>query len=363
VAVSGGVDSAVAAWILREQGWQVMGATLRVFPPGDPALLREGFSDPETTIQRAEGVCRLLDIPHRVMEVTAVFRRRVLSPFFRYYETGLTPNPCVWCNPGVKWNALLRTAREMGCAHVATGHYARTEVLQGRVRLLRGRDPAKDQSYALYRLGQEALQRTVFPLGGLHKQEVRRIAQEQGIPGWDLPESQDLCFLASGGLGACLSRNISTAPGPVVDRDGVLLGTHKGLVFFTVGQRKGLGIPRGRPIYVIRKEPWANRLVVGPREALQRRFFSVRDVCWVSEAPPPFGTRITAEVELRFRSRPIPGVIHPARDRNADLALAAHDQPVAPGQSAVWYRGDVLLGGGIICPDPPPAGTPQSSTP
>lgn len=363
VAVSGGVDSAVAAWLLREQGWEVIGATLRLFSPGDPRPLHEGFTSPETVIRRAEAVCRLLGIAHRVIDGGPEFRDKVLTPFFLEYDTGLTPNPCVWCNPQVKWNLLQQVARETCCTHVATGHYARTRaIVGGRVGLFRGIDPAKDQSYVLYRLDQATLARTLFPLGYLRKEEVRRLARHRGIPACEDPESQDLCFLPRGALAACLSRNTSPAPGPVVDRHGTFLGTHKGLPFYTVGQRKGLGLAVGEPIYVIRKEPWANRLVVGPRQDLWRRSFSVGDLRWVSMAPPAPGQRVPVQVELRFRSRPVPGEVLQHEGDTAQVTLDAHEQSVAPGQSAVWYQGDLLLGGGVIHPDAPHVDTRESST-
>jgi tRNA-specific 2-thiouridylase len=277
-----------------------------------------------------------------------LFRDQVLTPFFSEYDTGLTPNPCVWCNPAVKWQSLLDAARALGCGYVATGHYARLDRSGGRIRLLRARDRAKDQSYALYGLGQEALSRTVFPLGHMEKRDVRRLAQDLNLPSWNLPESQDICFLPRGSLADCLSRRASAVPGPVVDRHGSLLGTHRGLPRYTVGQRKGLGIPFGTPIYVIRKEREKNRLVVGPRADLCRRSFSVVGLRWVSMAPPPPGEILRVQVEVRFRSRPIPGELIVGEGQTAIVRIQAHDQSIAPGQSAVWYGDEVLLGGGII---------------
>jgi tRNA-uridine 2-sulfurtransferase len=360
VAASGGVDSSMSLWLLKQRGLQVFGATLRMISPEDPALVSDGFCSSESAVARAERVCRILDLPHRILEAADLFREQVLTPFFTEYDTGLTPNPCVWCNASVKWNALLQAARELDCAYVATGHYARLDRPGRRIRLLRARDRGKDQSYALYRLGQEALARTLFPLGGLEKKEVRLLARELELPSWDLPESQDICFLPRGSLGDCLSRRTSSIPGSVVDRHGNLLGTHRGLPHYTVGQRKGLGIPSGAPIYVIRKDQGANRLVVGPREDLCRRSFSVNGLHWVSIDPPTPGERLPVQVEVRFRSRPIPGELIVCEDRTATLHIETHDQSIAPGQSAVWYREEVLLGGGIIRTEEEPPPSPES---
>jgi tRNA-specific 2-thiouridylase len=195
------------------------------------------------------------------------------------------------------------------------------------------------------------LRQTLFPLGDLEKEEVLNLARELGLPACELPESQDICFLPRGGLNACLARNTTAVPGPVVDRNGTVLGTHRGLPFYTIGQRKGLGIPLGSPIYVIRKDPGHNRLVAGPREDLRRLSFFVQRTRWVSVKTPSPGERVRAQVELRFRTRPVSGEILVGEEENAEITLSPHDQSVAPGQSAVWYRGDLLLGGGFIGPD------------
>lgn len=355
VAVSGGVDSTAAAWLMKARGWDVIGVTIRLFSPGDACVSSHGFLSPETVVHRAAEVCQGLGIPHRILDLGPAFRDEVLSPFFREYETGLTPNPCVWCNPRVKWDALLRVTGESPAARVVTGHYARTDLVSGRVRLLRGNDRSKDQSYALYRLDQRALSRTLFPLGAWTKDQVRALAREQRLPARTAPESQDICFLPRKGLDRCLARCTSSLPGPVVDRHGKELGTHRGLPFYTIGQRRGLGIPHGHPLYVIRKDAARNLLQVGAREDLCRLSFRVREVCWVSVPAPSPGDRIPVQVELRFRSRPVPGEVRVLDGAAARITLAPHEQSVAPGQSAVWYRGDVLLGGGIIGPDPPDA--------
>jgi len=305
VAVSGGVDSTAAAWMMKACGWEVIGVTLRLAPTGDASAWANGFLPPEASLRRAAEVCRRLDIPHRIVDLTASFRQEVLEPFFHAYDTGLTPNPCVRCNPRIKWNALMRVAEDTASDRVVTGHYARTDFLAGRVRLLRGEDRSKDQSYALYGLDQASLARTLFPLGCWTKEAVRRLAREHRLPAGDDPESQDICFLPKGGLGRCLARNTAPVPGPVVDRDGKTLGQHRGLPFYTIGQRKGLGIAHPHPLYVIRKDTARNLLEVGPRSDLCRLSFTVCRVRWVSVPPPPPGAHLRAQMEPRLPSRPV----------------------------------------------------------
>jgi tRNA-specific 2-thiouridylase len=348
VAVSGGVDSSVAAWILKRRGMEVIGATIRLFAPDDPALQANGFCSSESAVAGSEEICDMLGIRHRIIDGSVPFRDEVLGPFAREYAAGRTPNPCVLCNAGVKWTSLWDAARRMDCAYVATGHYARTRRSPGVTELLRPLDRTKDQTYALYRLSCEALSGTLFPLGGMLKENVRAIARDLALPCWDLPESQDICFLPRGALSAYLSKNTNPVPGPVVDLQDNVLGTHDGLPLYTIGQRKGLGIPYGEPIYVIRKDLDRNLLVVGTRKDLCRLTFPVENVNWLTAAPPPRGTTMQVQVELRFRSRPIEGQVTVESDRNVSVSLVPHQQAVAPGQSAVWYQGDLLLGGGII---------------
>lgn len=348
VAMSGGVDSATAAWLLAREGLDVVGATL-VFGPPEPRKLGERlFSASDEALARARSVCERLGIPHVTLDAVERFHTQVLEVFCFEYGAGRTPNPCVLCNPDVKWAFLLEEADKRGCAKVATGHYARLAEASGRIQILRGADRAKDQSYALYRLGQEALARTVFPLGSLNKLEVRRLAAEADLGVGSAPESQDLCFLPKGGYGDFLRERLVMSPGPIEDLQGRTLGTHKGLGLYTVGQRKGLGVPFGKPLYVVAKDAVRNRLLVGPRQALCRTLVEVEQVRWVSVEPPVPGTVLHADVELRYRSRPLPAqILVQARDR-VKIRLPSHNQAVAPGQSAVWYNGEILLGGGFL---------------
>ncbi len=349
VAMSGGVDSSVAALLLKERGFDIQGVTFRFVPPRQGG--REGAPAGPAThhVDRAEAVCRHLGIAHHVIDCTERFERMVIGPFCERYAAGLTPNPCVLCNVFVKWPSVIEAASILGCAHMATGHYARIRRDGARVRILRGSAPGKDQSYALYGLSQRALRQTLFPLGSMTKEDVRRFAEQAGLPTWDTRESQDICFIPEGDYRVFLGQRLPAQPGPIQDTRGRILGTHRGLAFYTIGQRKGLGIAAGHPLYVIGKDMEKNLLIVGPKQELRKRDLLVADVNWVSLPCPAPGSRLEVEVEVRYRTTPLPAEL---RVRGADtvhirLPPEQH-QAVAPGQSAVWYRGDVLIGGGII---------------
>ena len=344
--MSGGVDSSVAAWLLQNDGLEVAGVTFLLGPP--PPAPPEPQPPGAFPHLRASEVCSRLGVPHQVIDLRELFHARVISPFCREYAAGQTPNPCVVCNAQVKWSSLLKAADRAGCGYVATGHYARVDPTTAGFRLLRALDGCKDQSYALYRLNQQALARTLLPLGNWEKTRVRSLATQACLPTRDTPDSQDICFLPRGGLRAFLSGHVALEPGPVLDPQGRRVGTHAGLAFYTVGQRKGLGIPLGRPVYVIEKRPATNTLVVGPREALGLRSVEVRDVHWTSVSPPAPGTILTAQVELRYRSTPLTAEVHVLDGGAVRIHLPDHRQAVAPGQSAVWYQGEILLGGGFI---------------
>ncbi len=348
VAMSGGVDSSVAALMLKEQGHEVQGVTFRFSrAEEDDPVTGSGCASADAA-ERAGQACRQLGIPHHVLDQVEAFGRRVVGPFCGEYEAGRTPNPCVRCNAYVKWPGLLEAASALDCSFVATGHYARNRRRGGRVQLLRGEDRAKDQSYALYGLAQSALDRTIFPLGSMTKEEVRRTAERASLPTSAVGESQDICFISDGDYRRFLAGRVSARPGPIQDMEGNVLGTHQGLPFYTVGQRKGLGIPAGIPLYVIEKDAAENLLLVGPREALCRRAFEAGGVNWVSVPCPVAGTRLDVELEVRYRTRTIHARLHVPGADTVRFDLPDHDQAVAPGQSAVWYDGDVLLGGGII---------------
>ncbi|HEY3398161.1 MAG TPA: tRNA 2-thiouridine(34) synthase MnmA [Armatimonadota bacterium] len=356
VAMSGGVDSSVAAALLREQGYEVLGVTLRLLDMPEASGEESGCCSLDA-VRRAQAVCRQLGIPHYTFNFVSIFEREVIAPFVADYASGRTPNPCLRCNMEVKWGELLRRARGAGCEFLATGHYARRRDEAGRRQLLRGADPTKDQSYALYGLSQPALAATLLPLGELTKSEVRARAAELSLPTADTAESQDICFIPAGDYRDFLRERLPFRPGPVVDETGAVLGEHQGLPGYTLGQRKGLGIGGGEPLFVVAKDLPGNRLVVGRRAGAAQREVHVEQVNWLSQEPPPPGEALPAEVELRYRGVPVPAQMTALPGDRALLHLAPHEQAVVPGQAAVWYRGDLLLGGGLISlPDPPTEG-------
>ena len=336
VAMSGGVDSSVAALLLKEQGLDVQGVTFQ--------LVRASVAAAE----RARQVCEGLEIPHHIIDRADNFERAVIDPFCADYAAGSTPNPCVRCNAFVKWPGLLEAASALDCWYVATGHYARIHTEGDRAQILRGTDRGKDQSYALYSLPQTALERTLFPLGSMTKESVRTVAEKASLPTSGTEESQDICFIPEGDYRTFLAHRVWMLPGPIQDTEGHVLGTHQGLPSYTIGQRKGLGIATGRPLYVIEKNKDENLLVVGPREALSRRAFVVAGVNWVSMPSPAPGTILEAELEIRYRTTAIRAELHVQNTDTVHVELPEHDQAIAPGQSAVFFNGPTLLGGGVI---------------
>jgi len=343
VAVSGGVDSAVAALLLTQQGHEVCGVTIQTVAS---AALEPLWQD---ALDSAKQICDALDIPHQAVDLSAEFSAHVIGHFVSEYAVGRTPNPCVVCNPAIKWGHLLDHVIAGGYEHLATGHYARIRQSTGRCQLLRGKDPDKDQSYMLYRLSQQQLARTLLPLGEHTKDEVRKLAAANDLPVADKPESQDLCFIASENHTDFLRERIDFSPGPILDVAGNNLGEHQGLPAYTVGQRKGLGTAAPQPLYVIRKDVENNALIVGPREAVFVKTCRLSQLNWVSVPPPDYGSEVAGQLEVRYRTSPVNAVLKVV-GKNAAAKLES-PQVCAPGQSGVLYDDEVLLGGGVIEPD------------
>ncbi|HEU4354403.1 MAG TPA: tRNA 2-thiouridine(34) synthase MnmA [Actinomycetota bacterium] len=346
VAMSGGVDSSVAACLLREEGYEVVGCHMRLVHLEG---VEHGCCGPSARAD-AEAVARIAGIPFEISDMTLEFDERVIGDFVAEHEAGRTPNPCARCNGHIKFGAFLRRADELGIDFVATGHYVRTEVdPDGRGRLLRGIDRSKDQSYMLHMLGQRELARSLFPIGGLTKVETRAHAQRLGLPVARKPDSQELCFAPSGDAGGFLGM---LAPhlmreGEVVDPQGRVLAHHTGAAAFTVGQRRGLGVSRPEPMYVLEVDPAANRVVVGAGELLLRGGLVADRITWVAGRPPVPGGPFEADVRIRYRGGDVPSVLRVEDDR-LHVAFRTPQRGVAPGQSVVVYRGDELLGGGRI---------------
>jgi tRNA-specific 2-thiouridylase len=343
VAMSGGVDSSAAAALLVEQGHEVLGITLRVWSYEGAA--RCGSCCSPDDIDDARAVASSLGIPFYVADAEEIFKHRVVQPFVQSYLDGKTPVPCVACNRDVKFDFLLAKARALG-ARLATGHYARVEPTAAGFRLLRAADPSKDQSYFLFTLGQEALAQLEFPVGGLTKAQVRDIAQRHRLPTSEKPESMEICFVPDGDYAGFVERVAGPQPeGKVVDGRGAVLARHGGIHRFTVGQRRGLGVASAEPLYVQRIDAGEGAVVVGPASGLERSEFTVLQPSWVQATPSP-----DEPVQVRIRHRHAGA---PARVVAADAArlTVRTDEPVravTPGQAAVFYRGNEVLGGGWI---------------
>ena len=349
-AMSGGVDSSVAAALLAQRGFEVIGVTLNQWPKSlmANATGRSGCCTPRT-IDDARRVCRTLGVAHYVIDYRKEFERAVISPWTRSYLAGETPNPCVMCNRAVRFGELLFKAAELGADFIATGHYARIarDQASGRYRLLTAIDKKKDQSYVLHVLGQRQLERVMFPLGELTKPRVRDLARGMGLSVADKPESQEICFVPDNDYVSVVRRRGSSGPGVIEDSEGRALGRHDGIEAFTVGQRRRLGIDgSGGARYVRRIDPARNAVVVGEREQAFATHVRVRDVHWVAGdcARPP--DRLS--VKTRYRIAPERARFAQRGAREVTLAFDAPTWAPAPGQSAVFYAGDEVLGGGAI---------------
>lgn len=338
IGLSGGVDSAVAAHLLLQAGHEVTGVTSLNYPESRCCDAR--------AVLGAQQLARQLGIPFHTVDVQRPFRQQVVEPYVAGYLAGRTPNPCTVCNGEIRFEELFEEAEwRFGAEALATGHYARVSGDEI-PRLLRGLDPAKDQSYMLYRLTPRQLRRTLFPLGELTKERTRALAAELGLAAAHTPDSQDVCFV-QGDQPGFLRRMAGDRlqPGPIVDEAGQLLGTHAGLAFYTVGQRRGLGIASAQPLYVLRLDVATNRVVVGPRAATRGQRLVAAEVNWIAGAPPdaPF----EAEVQIRYRSAATPARVTPTA-LGFEVELAIPQFALTPGQAAVIYRGDELVGGGVI---------------
>lgn len=347
--MSGGVDSSVAAALLVEQGYEVIGMMMRLWSEAGsgPATLANRCCTPDQMAD-ARRVADKLGIPFYVVDVRQHFRLAIVQFFLDEHEAGRTPNPCVECNRQIRFTYLLERALAMNADYLATGHYARVEHAAGGYVLKQGLDLHKDQSYVLHTFRQDQLARVLFPIGGYTKDEVREIARRFGLPVASKQESQDLCFLNDGDYRRFIRDNSIHIykPGPILDESGRELGRHEGLPFYTIGQRKGLGIAAAEPLFVLGKDPARNALVVGPREALGVRELVAGGVNWISGTTP--GTPIAAQVKIRYKATPIPATVTPL---DGDQAHVLFDEPafgVTPGQAAVFYDGAICLGGGLI---------------
>ena len=349
IAMSGGVDSSAAAGLLAERGYDVVGVMMRLWTEDDGCGGRHNRCCTPDQMADARRVADRLGIPFYVVDMREAFKARVVDPFIDGYAAGLTPNPCLNCNRHIRFGSLLNQAMALDADYLATGHYARVQQADdGSYQLLKGIDPAKDQSYVLSVMTQAQLARVMFPVGAFTKAEIRQMAEALGIHTARKAESQDLCFLADGDYRGFLERHAPGAavPGPIVNRQGERLGTHTGLPHYTVGQRKGLGISAPTPLYVIEADAATNTLVVGGREELGHSALIAQHVNWIAGAPPP--EPIRAMVKVRYRAHEAVATVTPTGDTTARVDFDAPVRDITPGQGAVFYEGEVCLGGGII---------------
>jgi tRNA-specific 2-thiouridylase len=349
VAMSGGVDSSVAAALLVEQGHDVIGLSMQLYDQRE-GQIRFGSCCTIDDLHDARRVAAAVGFPHYIVNLEQRFNEQVISNFVREYASGRTPVPCVHCNGDLKFAALAERARGFGAEAVATGHYARVErdPMTGRYRLARGVDAVKDQSYFLFTLTQDQLAEASFPVGGLRKEEVRAHARRLGLRVAEKRDSYELCFVADGDHAAFVERRAPAvaASGVITDRDGRVLGRHEGTHRFTIGQRKGLGLRSPIPLYVVDIEPERRRVVVGPRDALERSSLTASGVNWISGETP--AGPIRADARIRYRHREAPAAITPLAGARARVEFDDPQAAITPGQAVVFFDGDQVLGGGWI---------------
>jgi tRNA-uridine 2-sulfurtransferase len=336
-AMSGGVDSSVTAYLLKEAGYDVQGIHLELSHSSD--------AKPGAEHAGLESTCKLLNIPLHYLHLEGQFRGLIVDYFCREYRLGRTPNPCVRCNKNVKFGLLLEKVLEMGGDYLATGHYASVKAGQSGYCLFKGADSAKDQSYFLYVLGQKQLEHVLFPLSDLKKSRVKQMAADLGFPSAVIKESQDICFIPGNDSKSFLSGHLVAQPGEIVDIEGNILGKHEGLAFYTIGQRQGMRVSARERLYVIRLETGTNRLIIGPESHLYKNKLTAVDLNWVSGSPPEETTEITARI--RYRSSEAKCTLQIIGNK-AEVCFQEPQRAIAAGQSVVFYQGDRVTGGGII---------------
>lgn len=352
VGMSGGVDSSVAAWLLKEQGYDVIGVTMQIWQSEDACAVEEnGGCCGVSAVEDARRVAETIGIPYYVMNFRNEFRKNVIDYFIDEYRKGRTPNPCIACNRYVKWESLLRRSMEIGADFIATGHYARKELLpNGRYAVRNSVTAEKDQTYALYNLTQFQLEHTLFPDGAYTKPEIRRIADEAGIPVANKPDSQEICFVSDGDYASYIEENSDyrAVPGNFVDKDGNVLGRHRGIIHYTVGQRRGLDLPMGRRVFVTEVRPETNEVVVGEGQDV----FAGRLVCdrlnWMGVPEPAIGEEMRALVKIRYAHRGSMATVRRIDDTRAECIFDEPVRAITPGQAAVFYQDDWIAGGGTI---------------
>lgn len=351
IAMSGGVDSSVAALLMQQAGYSCIGATMRLYDNTVIGQEQESTCCSLEDVEDAASVARKLGIPFYVFNFQQDFHEKVIEKFIRCYECGTTPNPCIDCNRYLKFDRFLRRAKELGCESIVTGHYARIryDAASGRYLLYRAANLRKDQSYVLYSMTQDQLAHTAFPLGDLSKEQTRAIAEANGFINARKHDSQDICFVPDGDYMAFMERYTGKqyAPGDYLDLSGNVVGRHKGAVGYTLGQRKGLGLAMGTPVYVCRKDMSANTVTVGPNEALFSGSLIAEDWNWIAFAALEHPMQVLAKA--RYNQQPQPATVFPEAGGKARVCFDQPQRALTPGQAVVLYDGDLVIGGGTIC--------------
>ena len=351
VGMSGGVDSSVAACLLKEQGYEVIGVTMQIWQEEDPEVVEEnGGCCGLSAVDDARRVAWSLGIPYYVMNFRKEFKESVMDYFVDEYLHGHTPNPCIACNRYVKWEALLERSMEIGADYIATGHYARVMQLpNGRYTIQNSVTAAKDQTYALYNLTQEQLSRTLMPVGAYTKDEIRQIAEDHGLEVASKKDSMEICFIPDNDYAGFIERTVENVPGPgnFVDKDGNILGRHKGITHYTVGQRKGLNLAMGRPVFVTEIRPETGEVVIGDNEDVFSDHLICGNVNWMA-VDGLHGEERTVMAKIRYSHKGAPCVIRELEDGRVECRFETPQRAITPGQAVVFYENDYVFGGGTI---------------
>ncbi|NLK93748.1 MAG: tRNA 2-thiouridine(34) synthase MnmA [Clostridiales bacterium] len=348
VGMSGGVDSSVAAYLLKKQGYEVIGITMRMAPNDPDVIENEGGCCGLSAVEDARRVCDKLEIPFYVLNFKNIFKEKVIDKFINEYMEGRTPNPCIECNKYLKFDALLQKARGIGADFVATGHYARIEKRDGRWVLINSEDNRKDQTYALYNLTQDQLAHTLMPCGAYTKDKIREIAKEIGLAVHNKKDSEEICFVPDNNHGGFIKKQVpgKIKEGNFVNKDGKVLGKHKGIVYYTIGQRKGLGLALGRPVFVTDIIPSKNQVVIGSEEEIFKTDLIAKDVNLISIEK--LDSELKVKAKVRYSAKPSNATIYPLENGKIKVSFDEKQRAITLGQSVVFYQDNLVVGGGVI---------------